>query len=184
MDERKISSRMQQVVDLVVSDVASIRTGRANASLVENIEVPAYGGTQKLMVKELGTISVADAQTITIDPWDKSIIGEIRKGILNANVGLNPTIDGEIIRISLPPMTSQDREKYIKLLSTKLENGKVMVRQIRQEFMQAVRDDFEDKKLSEDERFAQEKRLQDITDDFVSKIETIGEKKEKELAVV
>jgi ribosome recycling factor len=184
MDEGKISSRMQQVIDLVTSDVASIRTGRANASLVENIEVPAYGGTQKLMVKELGTISVIDARTITIDPWDKSIIGEVRKGILNANVGLNPNIDGEIIRISLPPMTSQDREKYIKLLSTKLENGKVMVRQIRQEFMQAIRDNFENKELSEDERFNQEKRLQEMTDDFIGRIEAIGEKKEKELAAI
>src|SRR4030065_2887977 len=107
MDEGAIRSRMQQVIALVESDVASIRTGRATPALIEKLEVAVYGGQQKLKVQELATISAPDSQTLVVDPWDKSIIGEIKQGIMSANVGLNPSIDGEIIRLSIPPMTSQ-----------------------------------------------------------------------------
>ena len=122
MDETQVTSKMQRVVDLVVSDISGIRTGRATPSLVENINCPAYGGTQVLKVIELASISAPDTQTLVISPWDKSIIGDIRKGILEANIGMNPSIDGEIIRISFPPLTTEDREKYVKILSGKLEN--------------------------------------------------------------
>src|SRR3990167_8051633 len=103
MDEASIRSKMESAVNAITSDISGIRTGRVTPALVENIIVPAYGGTQRLKVIELGTIAVADAQTLTIEPWDKSIIGDIRKGILEANVGLNPSMDEARIRISLPP---------------------------------------------------------------------------------
>jgi ribosome recycling factor len=181
MDESSLKQKMQQVLDLVVGDVASIRTGRATPSLVENIVVAVYGGTQKLKVQELGTIAVSDPQTLTVSPWDKSIIGEISKGIMTANVGLNPVIDGEILRISLPPLTTEDREKYVKLLSAKLESGRVMIRQIRGEAMRDIKKAFEEKTLSEDEKFDREKRVQEITDEFVGKIDSVGETKKAEL---
>jgi len=184
MDEASIESRMQKVVDIVASDISSIRTGRATPTLVEDLVISAYGGQQKLKVNELATISTTDARTVVIDPWDKSVIGEIRKGILSANVGLTPVIDGEIIRINLPMMTSEDRKEYIKLLSTKLESGKVMVRQIRSEIMRKIKQAFEKKEITQDEKFNQEKRLQEITDEFVGKIEEIGKKKEQELLEV
>jgi ribosome recycling factor len=175
---------MDEVSDLVSSDVASIRTGRATPAIVEDLEVAVYGGQQKLKVNELATIAASDVQTVTIDPWDKSIIGEIKKGIDAANVGLTPSIDGEIIRISLPPLTTEDREKYVKLLKTKIENGKVMIRQIRGDAMRDIKNAFEKKELSEDEKFNEEKCLQEITDEFVGKIEEIGGMKEKELLQV
>lgn len=181
MDEPSIREKMQQVVDLVVSDAGSIRTGRATPGLVEDIVIDAYGGTQKLKVKELATISVPDTQTIVLDPWDKSIVGEIRKGIISVNIGLTPSIDGEIIRISLPPLTTEDREKFIKLLNTKLENGRVMIRQIRGDEMRNVRDTFEKKEISEDDKFDLEKKIQEITDQYIGKIEEIGEVKKQEL---
>ncbi len=184
MDETSVRSKMQEVIDLVLGDVASIRTGKATSRLVDDISVMAYGGAQQLKVQELATITTTDAQTLVIDPWDKSIIGDIKKGIQEANVGLTPSIDGEIIRISLLPMTSEDREKYVKLLSTKLENGKVMIRQIRGDSMKEIKNAFEEKELSEDERFNQEKRLQEITDEYVDKIDGIGENKKKELLQV
>jgi ribosome recycling factor len=134
-----------------------------------------------LKVNELATISAPDAQTIIIDPWDKSIIGEIKQGIVTANLGMNPGIDGEIIRISLPPMTSEDRDKYVRLLSSKLENGRVMIRQVRGDAMKDIRSAFEEKELSEDEKFNEEKNLQEITDDFIEKIEKAGESKKQEL---
>jgi ribosome recycling factor len=181
MEESVIRSKMQQVLDLITSDIGSIRTGRATPSLVEGLVVAVYGGTQKLKIVELASIISSDPQTLTIDPWDKSIIGEIRQGILAANVGMNPMIDGEIIRISFPPLTTEDREKYVKLLSTKLESGRIMIRQVRAEGMHEIKKKFEVKELSEDEKFGQEKRLQEITDEFIGKIDATGEKKKQEL---
>jgi ribosome recycling factor len=191
MNEEDIRKKMTEVLDLVASDIASLRTGRATPKIVEDLQVAVYGGQQKLTVKELATISTPDPQVIILDPWDKSIIGEIKKGIEAANVGLTPVVssqggttsgrDGEIIRISIPPMTTEDRNKYIKLLKGKLENGRVMIRQVRSEAMKVIRRSFEDKDLSEDEKFNQEKRLQKVTDEFIEKIEKVGKKKEQEL---
>lgn len=181
MDEASVRSKMQSVVDVVASDVAGIRTGRATPSLVENIVVPAYGGTQRLKVVELASITASDPTQIIISPWDKSIIGDIRKGIMEANVGMNPSIDGEIIRITMPPLTTEDREKYVKLLSVKLENGRVMVRQVRADEMHEIKKKFEAREATEDEKFTNEKKLQEITDEFVGKIEEMGEKKKMEL---
>jgi ribosome recycling factor len=181
MDESSVTSKMQQVENLVVSDIRSIRTGRATPALVEDILVSVYGGQQRLKVQEVGTITVRDAQTISIDPWDKSIIGEIRKGIEAANAGLSPAIDGEVIRINFPPLTTEDREKYVKLLSSKLEQGRVMIRQIRGEVMRAIKESFDKKEISEDENFRQEKRLQEMTDEFIEKINQSGEKKKNEI---
>jgi ribosome recycling factor len=181
MDESSIEKKMSQVLELVRGDISSIRTGRATPALVEDMLVSVYGGQQKLTIKELATINVADSQTLTISPWDKSIIGDIRKGMLEANAGLNPSIDGEIIRISLPQMTTEDRQKYVKLLGTKLENGKIMMRQIRGDVMHDIKEGFEAKEITEDEKFAQEKRLQEITDKYIGKIEELGKAKEDEL---
>ena len=184
MDESKVRSEMAKVIELVTSEVGSMRTGRASGSVVSDLTVSVYGGAQMLQINELANVTTPDAETIVIEPWDKSIIGEIKKGIEAANVGLNPVLDAEIIRVSLPPMTSEDREKYVKLLSTKLENGKVMIRQVRGEELKKIRRSFDEKELSEDEKFAQEKQLQKVTDEFVGKIEDIGERKKKELLQV
>lgn len=181
MDESSVSAKMQQVVDLVTSDIGGIRTGRATPALVEGVEIAVYGGTQKLKLIELATISAPDTQSLVIDPWDKSIIGEIRQGILAANIGMNPSIDGEILRIVMPPLTTEDREKYVKLLSAKLENGRIMIRQIRGDIMHDIKKKSEAKEISEDEKFAQEKRLQEVTDQHIAKIEEIGEHKRQEL---
>jgi len=181
MDESSIRSKMQSSLEVVASDIAGIRTGRASPALVENVVCPAYGGTQRLKVVELATISAPDPSQIVINPWDKSIIGDIKKGIMEANIGMNPSIDGEIIRISMAQLTTEDREKYVKLLSAKLENGKVIIRQIRADEMHEIKKKFEAKEMTEDEKFGNEKKLQEITDEFVGKIEEMGEKKKTEL---
>jgi len=184
MNEGEVLKKMQQVLDLVVSDIASIRTGRSTPALVEDLKVRVYGGTQEMAVNEIASISAPDNQTLVIDPWDKSIIGEIRQGIMAANVGMNPSIDGEIIRIAFPPLTTEDREKYIKLLSRKIESGRVMIRQVRGDAMQDLKHAFEKKEISEDERFGKEKNLQKITDEFTKKVEDLGKRKESELRQV
>lgn len=181
MEEDKVKLRMQQIIDLVSSDISSMRTGKAAPAMVSELIVAAYGGQQKLKINELATISIQDAQTIVIDPWDKSIIGDIKKGIETANLNLNPIIDGEIIRIVIPPMTAEDREGMVKLLSTKLESAKIMVRQVRGDVMRDLKNKFENKEISEDEKFKSEKILQTITDTNISLIEDLGEKKKQEL---
>lgn len=181
MDEPEVKAKMQSTLDIVASDIAGIRTGRATTSLVENIVCPAYGGTQRLRIMELAGISIPDPSQIVINPWDKSIIGDIKKGIMEANVGLNPSVDGEVIRISVPQMTTEDREKYVKLLSGKLENGKVAIRQVRADEMHEIKNKFEGKEITEDDKFGFEKKLQEITDEFIAKIDEMGEKKKTEL---
>src|SRR4030042_3529170 len=181
MDESSIRNKMQQVVNLVLSDISSLRTGRATSAVIDSLLVDVYKGQQKLKIQELATITSTDAQTLVIDPWDKSIIGEIRQGILSANIGLNPMVDGEIIRINFPVMTTEDREKYIKLLSTKLENGRIIIRQIRGEAMRDLKENFEEKQISEDEKFEGEKNIQKITDEYINRINEAGENKKKDL---
>lgn len=181
MDESLVRAKMQSTLDVISSDIAGIRTGRATPALVENIICPAYGGTQRLKVVELATITAPDPSQIIINPWDKSIIGDIRKGIEQANLGMNPSIDGEIIRITMPPLTTEDREKYVKLLSGKLESGKIMIRQVRADEMHEIKKKFEEKEMTEDEKFANEKKIQEITDEFIGKIDEMGEKKKSEL---
>ncbi len=184
MDETSVRRQMDEALQFLVRDISSIRTGRASAALVEDILIPAYGGQQTLRIMELASINTPDAQTIVIEPWDKSIIGDIKKGIMESNLGMNPNIDGSIIRLVLPPMTQEDREKYVKLLRTKLENGRIMVRQIRGDVKKEIDKLFENKEITEDEKFRQEKLLQEITDEFTKKIDEVGESKEKELLQV
>lgn len=181
MDESQIRQRMQQVLELVRGDVSSIRTGRATPALVEGIVIEAYGGVSKLRVVELATITAPDPQTLIISPWDKTIIGEIKKGIDQANIGLNPIISGEVLRINFAPLTMEDRENYVKLLHQKLENGRVAVRMARHDGMRDIKEKHERKELSEDELIQQEKRLQEITDQHIAQIDEIGKRKETEL---
>lgn len=181
MDLTAYKERMQKALQTITADFATIRTGRATSTMVQDIIINAYGGAQRLRIMELASITVPDSQLIVIDPWDKSVIGEIKQGILAANVGLNPSIDSEVIRISVPPMTTEDRQKYVKLLHAKIENGRVTVRQIRGDAMQDIKKAFEAKEITEDEKFGNEKKIQEFTDQFIGEIEKAGAAKEEEL---
>ncbi len=181
MEEAQVKTKMQGVLNNLLEVISGIRTGRATPGLVQNLEVSVYGGTQRLRILELASVTSPDPQTLVIDPWDKSVIGEIRKGIEVANIGMNPVIDGEIIRIAFAPLTTEDREKFVKLLAQKLEEAKVAVRQIRADIMHNIKKEFDEKKITEDEKFSFEKNLQTLTDEFTNKIEEIGSRKKSEL---
>ncbi|MDP3955573.1 MAG: ribosome recycling factor [bacterium] len=184
VDLSDIPPRMEKAFEVIRNEISSIRTGRATSALVENIICSVYGGTQKLKVVELGTISTPDPGTIAIQPWDASIIGEMRQAIQAANVGLTPIIDSEIIRISVPALTAERREEFIKLLHRHLENGRIMIRQVRHDKMADIKRAFDGEDLPEDDKFRLEKELQEITDKFMGRIEEIGEKKEAELMAI
>ncbi len=179
LDEFK--QKMGKALEVLKGDLATIRTGRATPSIVEHIVINAYGGTQRLKVMELATIAISDSQTIVITPFDQSIIGEIAKGILEANVGLNPGNDGNVIRISIPPLSQERRGELIHLMKQKLENGRIMIRQVRHEAMIEIKKGYNDKIIAEDEMARLEKEAQKATDETISEIEAMGEHKEKEL---
>lgn len=170
--------QMKKAIEVTATDLTTIRSGRATPALVENIIVSVYDNTQKLKVMELATITTADAKTLIIAPFDPSIIAEIERGLIAANTGLTPVVDGEIIRISLPPLSEERRQEYMKLARTKLEGGRIMVRQVRAEAMKDLKD------FPEDERKHGEKVIQELTDEMIAEIDTMGERKEAELLQV
>ncbi len=176
-----MKQKMEKTIKAVEEDVATIQVGRAKPDLVEDVMVPAYGGTQQLRVMELAAIQATDAQTLVVNPWDKTVIGEIAKSINGANLGLSAVIDGEIIRIQIPPITAERREELVKLLGQKIESGKVMLRQVRHDKMVEIKKQFEAKELNEDEKFNLEKELQRLLDEAVEDVDKVGKKKEEEL---
>ncbi|KKU95502.1 MAG: Ribosome-recycling factor [Candidatus Gottesmanbacteria bacterium GW2011_GWA1_48_13] len=184
MDLGEVKTRMTKAVDFARGDIATIRTGRATSALVENIVVGAYGGTARMRVVELATISVTDAQTIVITPYDQSIIGDVKRDVEAANVGLSPVIDNNLIRIAVPSLTAERRLEYVKLLHTKLEDGRVKVRQIRHDKMTELKRQGEAREINEDEQEKAEEDLQKMTDETMAEIEKIGKIKEEELVTV
>ncbi len=184
MNLEDVKQKMQKVLEFVKTDVSTIRTGRASTTLVENIMINAYGGSTKMRVMEMASVSTPDAQSIAIAPYDASTIGEIRRDIEAANIGLTPVIDNNIVRIAVPPLTAERRQEYVKLLHVKLEDGRVKVRQVRHEKMGELKRDFEEKNLIEDDRTQAESELQKMTDSYMLQIEEIGEAKEAELLSV
>lgn len=169
--------QMRKALDILRGDIATIRTGKAAPSLVENIVVSVYNGTTKLRVMEVATVNAQDAQTLVLTPFDASIIEDIRKGIMESGAGLNPSSDGQILRISIPPLSEERRQELIHLMNQKLENGRVMLRQLRHEAI----NDLKKGDLPEDENDRFEKEVQRATDDFVAEIDALGKKKEEEL---
>lgn len=184
MNSDVVRQTMQKVIEVLKTDLSTVRAGKAAPSLVENIVVAAYGGTQRLKVVELAQIHAVDAQTLAITPYDGSIIGEIHKAILEGNVGLTPVIDGTIIRISIPPLSEERRQQLVSLVNQKLEGGKIQVRQQRHEAMIDVKKSFNQKQISEDDLLRLEKEIQKLTDETIAEIENMGKKKEEELMAI
>lgn len=176
--------RMKKAFEVTQTDLSSIRSGRATPALVEKIVISAYGGSQKLKVMELATITTTDAKTLVISPYDPSIIGDIEKGILEANTGLTPVIDGEVIRISIPPLSEERRQEYIKLARAKLEAGRIMIRQVRHDAMKDLKKVEDEGTISQDERKHGEKMVQELTDEVIADIDNLEARKEQELLQV
>ena len=176
---KAVKTRMDKIVSIFADDISSIRTGRATPGLIENVIVTAYGNKMRLV--ELGSINAPDVRTLTFQPWDQAIIREISNGISAANVGMTPAVDGEIIRMSLPMLTTEQREDYIKLLGRKLEGARVMIRDARADFRKIIQDAKQKKVISEDEFKSDETDLQKLTNEYIAKLEEVSKKKEIEV---
>lgn len=163
-------------------EIAGIRAGRANPSLIENIPVEVYGSRMKLM--EVGNISAPQSTLLTVQVWDASILDKVIKAIQEANLGLNPSNEGTMIRLPIPALTAERREEFIKLLNQKIEIVKVELRQIRQDIRNEWKKAQESGEFGEDEFFRREKLLQELLDKKIVEIEELGKSKEEELTQI
>lgn len=176
------NQKIEAVLHHFKVEIASIRAGRANPSLIENIPVLAYGGKMKL--NEVGNISAPQPSLLTVQVWDVSVLDNVIKAIQEANLGLNPSNEGSLIRLPIPPLTQERREEFIKLLHKKIEEAHVSIRQIRQDFRNLWKGQSEEGKFGEDEFFRREKILQELIDKKIAEIEQLGKAKEEELTQI
>lgn len=174
-----LSQRMEEIIELLRSDLSTVRTGRASPALVEDIKVEAYQVKMRLL--ELAYITVPEPHQILVKPYDPGNTGNIKKAILEANLALNPIIDGDVIYINIPSLTEERRKELNKVVGQKLEGARILVRQARQEAMEKIEKVLEEKEISEDERFRLREQVQKVVDEFNERIEELGEKKRKDL---
>ncbi|MBI2020807.1 ribosome recycling factor [Candidatus Daviesbacteria bacterium] len=176
------SQRIEDSLHHFKMEIAGIRAGRANPALIENIPVDAYGGKMKLI--EVGNISAPQPTLLTVQVWDASILDKVIKSIQEANIGLNPSNEGTLIRLPIPPLTEERRVEFIKLLHQKMEEGRVSIRGIRQEFRNLWKQSQESGEIGEDEFFRREKLLQELVDKKMAEVENLGKAKEDELTQI
>lgn len=163
-------------------EIAGIRAGRANPALIENIPIEAYGSKMKL--NEVGNISAPQPGLLTVQVWDAAILNNVIKGIQEANIGLNPSNEGTLIRLPIPSLTAERREEFIKILHQKIEEAHVSIRQIRQDFRNEWKKASDEGQFGEDEFFRREKILQELLDKKITGVEQLGKAKEEELTQI
>ena len=174
--------RMGKAIEALRRELATIRTGRANPALVDQIRVDYYGTPTPL--KQMASVMVPEARLLTIQPWDKGSLGAIEKAILKSDLGLNPNNDGSVIRLVIPQLTEDRRKELVRMVHKKIEEGRVAIRNIRRDAHEMLRDFRKDKEISEDQEFNAQEDLQKVTDRFIADADTLGEEKEKELLEV
>ncbi len=170
------------VVEHLKLDISSLRTGRATPAIIEDIPIEAYGGRQAL--KAVASIGVADAKTLTVDPWDKGLMMAVETGLRNSPLGISPVNDGKLIRLSLPDLTHERRADLIKVLHQKLEGARISFRQVREDVRSAIDKAYKDKELAEDEKFSLQDELERMVKEYNETIRVIGEEKEKEIQTI
>ncbi len=172
-------TRFQQVLDYLKQEFSAIRAGRANPGLIENLNVSAYGEKMKLL--EVGTISAPQPSLLTVQIWDAAIVQDVVKALQEANLGLNPSFEGQVIRLPIPPLTAERREEFIKLAHQKMEHARVELRRIRQDVRSKWESEQKNSDFGEDEFDRRSKMLQDLIDKMSNQIEEMGKAKEQEL---
>lgn len=182
--QSQTKQRMEKAFSVLKEDFGTVKTGKANPQLVESIVINAYGGTARLKVMELATIHVIDAQTISVTPFDHSVIGDIERGISETQMGLGVSNDGQLLRISIPPLSQERREEFVKLIHKKAENGKIMIRQARAESNDDISKMKKNNEITEDDEKRLEKEVQKLTDEYIEKIDEVSKLKEQELMTV
>ncbi len=171
--------RMHKSIESLQRELAKIRTGRAHPSLLEHVHVDYYG--TEVPVGQAANVTVEDARTLMVSAWDKNMVSVIEKAILTSDLGLNPTTAGTVIRIPLPPLTEERRRELGKVVHNEGENAKIAIRNIRRDANHHIKELLKEKEISEDEDRRAEQEIQQITDQFVGKVDEVVATKEKEL---
>lgn len=182
MNILQYKDQFEKCTEFFKSDIASLRTGRANTAMVEDVVVEAYGTRQSL--KAVASISIADAKTLNVEPWDKSLLSAVEKGIRDSSLGINPVNDGRLIRVILPELTSERRTELLKVLRQKEEHARISVRKVREEVRDLILESEKNKEISEDDRYKLQDNLEEMVKDYNTKIEEIANKKEEEIQTV
>ena len=181
-NEKNYSSKMDKSIQSLKKDISTLRTGRANTNMLDTIKVDVYG--QLMPIDQLATISVPEARLISVQVWDKANIPLIDSAIQKSDIGINPQIDGQIIRLRIPDLTEDRRKELIKVLKNMGEKSKIAIRNIRREANEDLKKKLKDKIISEDDNKNFEKNTQKLTDTNIDKIEKILIEKEKEISQV
>jgi ribosome recycling factor len=174
-----LSLRMQKAVDGLARELATIRAGRATPALLDNIVVDYHGSSVPLY--QLATMSVPEANLIIIQPWDRTSLRDIERAILTANIGLNPSNDGNVIRVVIPPLSEERRNELVKLVSKRVEERRVAVRNIRRDGIEKLRDMERNKEISQDELKHNTKTIDQLTEASVDRVNALGESKERRI---
>ena len=174
--------RMTKTMANLKEGFASLRTGRASASLFDKLRVDAYG--EKSPLNQVANISIPEARLVVITPWDKGLIGEIEKAIHTSELSLNPSNDGKVIRISIPPLTGERRKELVKLAKNSAEQSKVAIRNIRRDGNDELKKLLKESKITEDEEGKLSDELQKLTDSYIGKVSQLVDEKEKEIMEV
>ena len=176
------NSKMRKAFDIFNKDLGSLRTGRANASMLDIVKVDVYG--QKMSVNQLATITTPEPRLLTVQVWDQNNVSLIDAAIKKSNLGINPQIDGQLMRIPIPNLNEERRNELRKIMGTLAEKAKVSIRNIRREFNDKLKKDFKEKKISEDESKKAEKKIQNLTDVQITELEKKLTTKEKEIMTI
>ena len=176
---KNCSLKMKKAFDVFSQDLASLRTGRANSSMLDIIKVDVYG--QNMAINQLATISTPEPRLLTVQVWDQNNVSIIDSAIKKSNLGINPQIDGQLLKIPIPSLTEERRVELKKIMGTLAEKGKVSIRNIRREANDGLKNDLKNKKIGEDEFKNFEKKIQNLTDQKISELEKKLEEKEKEI---
>lgn len=176
---RDTESKMKKTVEATQREFSAIRTGRASTAIVEGVKVDYYGAPTPL--KQLAAISTPDARLVVVQPWDKNALAEIEKAIMKSDVGITPTNDGKVIRLSVPPLTDERRAELDKILKKIAEDGRVSLRTGRHSAIEHIRKLEKDKLVTEDEKFKSQDEIQKLTDKYIKEIDNHLAAKEKEI---
>jgi ribosome recycling factor len=166
-------------LEILKSELATLRVGRANPLMVENILVEAYG--TKTAIKQLASTTIPEARTILIQPWDKTIIKEMEKAIIEANIGISPVNEGQQLRLTIPPLTEESRKELTKSVGEKMEKTRIAIRQIRDKAREEIVKQERNKEITEDDKYDLQKKLDERVKDYNDQVKQAGEKKEQEI---
>ncbi|MBS1211575.1 MAG: ribosome recycling factor [Proteobacteria bacterium] len=180
--QKRTSERMKKSIESLKHEFSKIRTGRAHPSLLEHVSVNYYGN--EVPLSQAANVTVEDARTLAITPWERGMIPVIEKAIMASDLGLNPATNGPVIRVPLPPLTEQRRKDLIKVVRSEAENGRVAIRNIRRDANNELKAALKDKLISEDEEKRSEDQIQKLTDQYVKEVEVLLGEKEADLLAI